>query len=385
MLGLILDASRSLHPDDVPDVTIEAAAIIGATDVVIYVVDHEQVTLRPLPSRTGATEPLDINSTLAGRAFRTQEVITGDAGDGRRIWTPIVDGTERVGILALTLPEVDAVAEARCRYLGSLLGEIIMSKSAFGDGLARAKRTQPMSLAAELRWGLLPPLSFENSDVAISGVLEPAYDVAGDCFDYAVNGQVAHLGIFDAMGHGLEASQIANLAVGCYTHNRRHDKDLAETFLAIDSVISEQFGEDKFVTCQLAVLSLDTGSLRWTNAGHPMPMLVRAGRVVGDLSCDPCPPLGIGAGGCEISTYSLEPGDSVLFVTDGVTEAPSPTGELFGRERLADLLERAAASKEPAAEMMRRLVHAVLEHVQGGLRDDATLVLLRWRPGAGPA
>ena len=385
MLGLILDASRSLHPDHVPDITIEAAALIGATDVVVYVVDHEQVTLRPLPSRTGATEALDINSTLAGRAFRTQEVITGDAEDGRRVWIPIVDGTERVGILALTLPEVDTTAAQRCRYLGSLLGEMLVSKSAFGDGLARAKRTRPMSLAAELRWALLPPLSFENNDVAISGTLEPAYDVAGDCFDYAVNGETAHLGIFDAMGHGLEASRIASLAVGCYTHSRRHDKSLEETFLAIDSVVSEQFGHDKFVTGQLAVLSLDTGNLRWTNAGHPIPMLLRGGKVVGDLACDPCPPLGIGYGGFEISNYALEPGDSVLFVTDGVTEAPSPTGELFGRERLADLLERAAASKEPAAEMMRRLVHAVLDHVQGGLRDDATLVLLRWRPGAGPA
>lgn len=64
----------------------------------------------------------------------------------------------------------------------------------------------------------------------------------------------------------------------------------------------------------------------------------------------------------------------MLLYTDGV-EAWTPDGELFGLERLADLLERAAASGQRAEELLRRLVQAVLHHQAGGLRDDATLLL----------
>ncbi|HEY6787696.1 MAG TPA: SpoIIE family protein phosphatase, partial [Trebonia sp.] len=67
-----------------------------------------------------------------------------------------------------------------------------------------------------------------------------------------------------------------------------------------------------------------------------------------------------------------------LLYTDGVTEARAADGELFGLERLTDLLEREAASGQPPEELLRRLVRALLDHHADGLRDDATLLLLRW-------
>jgi serine phosphatase RsbU (regulator of sigma subunit) len=78
---------------------------------------------------------------------------------------------------------------------------------------------------------------------------------------------------------------------------------------------------------------------------------------------------------------ALEPGDRLLFLSDGAIEARSPDGELFGRERLGDLLERAVASGLPSSEVMRRLMHALLAHQQGRLQDDATLLLLEWPDG----
>ena len=73
-----------------------------------------------------------------------------------------------------------------------------------------------------------------------------------------------------------------------------------------------------------------------------------------------------------------------LLYTDGVVEARTPDGELFGLDRLADPLEREAAGGQPAEELQRRLVRAVLEHQVGGLRDDATLLLVQWT-GTQPA
>jgi serine phosphatase RsbU (regulator of sigma subunit) len=100
--------------------------------------------------------------------------------------------------------------------------------------------------------------------------------------------------------------------------------------------------------------------------------------VVAELSSGPVLPFGLGDSAPEPGIEQLEPDDVLLMYTDGVIEARTPGGELFGLERLADLLEREAASGRTADELLRRLVQSVLEHQAGGLRDDATLLLVQW-------
>ncbi len=73
---------------------------------------------------------------------------------------------------------------------------------------------------------------------------------------------------------------------------------------------------------------------------------------------------------------SLEPGDRLLLYTDGVVEARSADREFFGAHRLVDLVARQAAAGQPAPETMRRLMHAILAHQAGQLRDDATTMLV---------
>jgi serine phosphatase RsbU (regulator of sigma subunit) len=152
----------------------------------------------------------------------------------------------------------------------------------------------------------------------------------------------------------------------------------------MDAVVAEQFGLERFVTGQLARLDLGTGAVRWVNAGHPHPLLLRHGLPIEDLACETSLPLGLGAVPAEVAEVSLEPGDSLLFLTDGVIEARSPDGELFGRSRLSRLWAEVAASGDVPAEIMRKLCHAVLDHQKGRLQDDATLLLLVWTgPDAG--
>ena len=89
-------------------------------------------------------------------------------------------------------------------------------------------------------------------------------------------------------------------------------------------------------------------------------------------------PLGLGAPG-EEAEEALEPGDQVVFFTDGVTEARAPDGTFFGVDRLADLVSRASAGGNPVPETLRRLVHSILDHQAGDLQDDATAVLVEWK------
>jgi serine phosphatase RsbU (regulator of sigma subunit) len=224
-------------------------------------------------------------------------------------------------------------------------------------------------------------LTFGTDRLVISGALAPAYDVGGDSFDYGVGRDCARIAVFDAMGHGLEAGILATVAVAAYRNCRRRQLKLGETVAAVDELISEQFGPERFVTAVMAELDLATGRFRWYRAGHPAPLLLRGSKIVKTLWGDRGMPLGLGSPGME-AEEALEPGDQVVFFTDGVTEARSPEGSFFGADRLADLVSRASAGGNPPPETLRRLVHSILDHQAGDLQDDATAVLIEWK-GAG--
>jgi serine phosphatase RsbU (regulator of sigma subunit) len=76
----------------------------------------------------------------------------------------------------------------------------------------------------------------------------------------------------------------------------------------------------------------------------------------------------------------LEPGDTLVLYTDGITEARDREGELFGLDRLTAFITEELARRTPPAETMRRLIHTIVSYENGELRDDATAALLRWRP-----
>jgi serine phosphatase RsbU (regulator of sigma subunit) len=241
-----------------------------------------------------------------------------------------------------------------------------------------------MSLAGEIAWNLLPPLTFGTDRLVIACVLAPAYEIGGDSFDYAVDATTARFAVFDAMGHGLDAGWLATVAIAAYRNARREGADLPGLVEAVDAALAGAFTAGKFVTAILAELDLETGRLRWHNAGHPAPLLLRGGRVVKSLNTQAGLPLAlIGSLGGTVSVAEewLEPGDRLLLYTDGVVEARSADGQFFGVRRLADLVAQQDAAGQPAPETMRRLMHAILSHQAGKLRDDATTMLVEWRGG----
>ena len=377
VLGALLERSHLLAPDDLGAAVREVAGLADYRNASIYLTDYEQRVLVPVPPAEG--DPLDIDTTMGGRAFRQIEVTQVQADDGGvRLNVPLLDGAERLGILVVDVDHADDETVVGAKHIATLIAELVISKQQYGDTLLLLRRRRPMDLAAEMRWSLLPPLTFTTERVSVSGILEPAYEIAGDAFDYALHADTLHLAVIDAMGHGLEASRMANLAVGAYRFGRRSGLGLAGTYRTMDTAVASQFGDERFVTGQLGELRIDTGVLCWINAGHPQPLLLRDASVVGPLHADTCLPIGLGDEPMDIAQTNLQAGDTVLFFTDGVVEARSPTGELFGETRLIDQLRRAATSREPLPEMMRRLVHAILDHEAGTLRDDATLLAVTW-------
>ncbi len=381
----LLRASHHLPATRLGTVVAEHAALLGARETVIWLADYAQHALVPLTGE-GVAERREttIDGSTAGRAFRRVEPVRSPAPDGRtRLWVPLLDGAERLGVLELVLDgEPDDALEQEARDLASLVAELTVTRDAYSDALARLRRRRPLSLAAEIQWGLLPPLTYASDRVVVTGALEPVYDIGGDTFDYAANDPVVDLMVLDAVGHGLSAALLASAAVGAYRHGRRSGLDLPDIAAAMDAVIADQFPASQFATAALARLDKHSGRLEWVNCGHPAPIVVRDGALIRPPACPPARPLGLQAGPPELCATQLRPGDRVVLYTDGVVEARSPAGEFFGEERLADLIVRAERAGEAPPETMRRLMGSVMQHQAGQLQDDASIVLVEWRTGA---
>ncbi len=377
-----LDAVVDASPRELLDLVRAAAAPIGAEDIYVYLADFQGVVLQPVLISADLSDPIfgeeEVATSIAGRVFRTGEVVTRERDDAVRVWVPLVERGERTGTLALTLPRVDDELLAECTRLGRFAGVLVRAFARATDELHLRRRSRPMSLAAGMQWDLLPPLTVRCAQALASGRLEPAYEIAGDAFDYALNYDHLHAALFDGMGHGVEATLMTTLAIGAYRHTRRAGEALSAAHVAIDEAVAAQYHGEGFVTGVIARLALSTGVLEWTNAGHPLPLLLRGHRVVRELSCPPSLPFGLGVTSAGVAREDLEPGDCVLFFTDGMVEGRSPNGESFGVERLADMWAQQSASGQPPEEVLRRLLVAVVDYNGGKLRDDATLMQLYW-------
>jgi hypothetical protein len=390
MLNRLLAASRLVPLEALPVAISEHVQTAGFSQVAVYVRDLQGSVLRllgsnaPAPAGTGTTdEPTEmpLEGTVAGRAFQHGQILTDEAaGDGpRHWWVPVLDGTERVGVMRVTTARDDAFARGDIEALAALLGTLVVSKASTSDAYARLERTRPMTVAAELQWHQMPPRTYVDGRVAVAAALEPAYEISGDAYDYATDGPTVHLSIFDAMGHDPAAGLTATLAIGAYRNARRQGADLPEAGQAVEKTLLERYGGARYVTAILGRLDSDTGELEWVNYGHHLPVIIRGNRWIARPQCPPSGPMGMALGmKTTVCRERLEPGDRIVLYTDGITEARGPGDVEFGLERFTDLLIRHHADGLPVPETLRRVVNAVLEHHDGHLQDDATVLLCEW-------
>jgi hypothetical protein len=370
------EALRVLSADASADLgRLLAAACAPACDPVVYLADFSRLVLLPLTAGLPAEQ---VEGTLPGRAFTTGEPSVSARDGYARVWVPVLEQTARAGVLAVSLPDAGTDSVRQAELLGVFAGAVLAGMSRVSDAPRAGRQGQSMSLPASMQWDLLPPWAIRMPGALVAGILEPAYDIAGDAYDYAAGDGVLHFALIDGMGHGIGSTLLADLAVGAYRHARRAGAPAQAVHAAIDEALASGYEDLSFATGLIGTLTAATGRLEWTCAGHPPPLLLRGRKVVAELECDATVPFGLGTGTPAVSSRDLEPHDAVLLYTDGVTEAHAPGGEPFGLDRLADLLERESAGVYQPEELLRRLVRAVLDHQGGHLRDDATLLLVRW-------
>lgn len=380
LLGALLDRGHGSPPHLLGPLIAEQVGRLGGREVAILLQDYGQLLLVPVPGEgLMAGEPQQIDDSDAGRAFLDGRRVEVEQADGVRVYLPLLDGGDHVGIMAATLDAVDDDDRRLLRRIAALVADMLVTKHGYTDLFFRVRRRQPMSVAAEIQWSVLPPLAMSVPRVAVAGMLEPAYNVAGDSFDYALNDDILHVAVVDAMGHGLDAATMATVAIGAYRHARRISIGLSEIYAFMDRAIAGQFGPDHFVTAQMMRLNTATGHLQWVNAGHPAPLLIRGQHAIRPLHSPTTLPVGFGGQEPRISNLALEPGDRVLCFTDGLIEEHETGGEEFGEEQLIDWVDRIARTGTEVRTVVRSLSHTLMRERGGITTDDATLLLIEWR------
>ncbi|SEM62535.1 PP2C family protein-serine/threonine phosphatase [Streptacidiphilus jiangxiensis] len=380
LLGTMLDMAQDLPPQLLAPLLVGTARRFGGRELSILLPDYGQTALVPLPDgglSVGTPEP--ILGTIAGATFLGGARAEVAQEDGVRVYLPLSDSGNQVGVMALTVDAVDDAVRRMLHRFAGLAAGLLLAKNGYTDRLCQTRRLEPMSVAAEIQWSLLPPLSMSVPRVAVAGILEPAYEVAGDSFDYALNDHLLHVATIDAMGHGLDAATMATVAIGAYRHARRADIGLADIYSFMDGAIAEQFGPDHFVTAQMMRLDTETGLLEWVNAGHPAPLLIRDRVVVERLEGATTLPVGFGGEAPVVSERALLHGDQVLCFTDGLVEERGAGGEQFGEEQLIDAVNHVERSDAGVRPIVRALSHSLKEKRGGRTSDDATLFMIEWR------
>jgi serine phosphatase RsbU (regulator of sigma subunit) len=385
-VGQLLDEVEAAPPiDAVPVVAARLADMVGAREVHFLISDFTGRAVVRLTSAglvEGArshgveqAETMPLAGTAYERVLRSQQAEMVQIDAGARVILPVTNRGDAIGLLELVLPEFpSAQVVATIESAAHALGYVLVAARRHTDVYEWGMRSTPFTLAAEIQRRLLPAAyTCEAGQFTLAGWLEPAAEVGGDTFDYNLDRDSLQVSITDAVGHHVSASLLATLLVGSLRNGRRKGLDLAaQARYANDSLLAN-VAPGQFVTGQLLRVDLHTGTAVVVNAGHTLPLRLRGG-VVDEIELRVEPPFGVEEGRqFQVQPFPLEPGDRVVFLTDGMLE------------RNAASLDVAAALADTAHLHPREVVHAlgaaVLRATGGHLRDDATMVCLDWYGG----
>jgi phosphoserine phosphatase RsbU/P len=254
-----------------------------------------------------------------------------------------------------------------------------------------ARLEEELEAARKLQLGMLPrvfPACTAEQPVEVHAFMEPAREVGGDLYDcfYASASRFCFL-VGDVSGKGASAAMfmartrsLVRMAVDLW--QRMDDGGLCPARITetVNRELCQNNAERMFVTLFLGLLDTKTGLLAYTNAGHPLPHIVRASGDIEQISAKPELPLGVrSAATYQTGTAALRPNDGFLVVSDGVIEAMNAAGELYTLDRLNADLQSAGATS--AAEVVRRIADNVQNFTGSAPKaDDVTVLVLRWLP-----
>src|SRR5665213_4126209 len=236
-----------------------------------------------------------------------------------------------------------------------------------------------LGVAARIQMSLLPQSSLNRAQVDIAAVMLPARQVSGDFYDFfAIDQNRVGFAIGDVSGKGIPAALFMAVARTVLRSTALHGASPGDCFAAVNRVLAPQGGGQMYVTLFYGILDTESGKLTWSVGGHAPPWLLpatgRARKIEG--------PRGFMVGMFEDAAFDttetpLEPGDTILLHTDGITDAENANHEMYGAARLADLIY--SIQSDDVTEVAQKIVEAVRDFTAGAPQaDDITLLAVRF-------
>jgi sigma-B regulation protein RsbU (phosphoserine phosphatase) len=238
---------------------------------------------------------------------------------------------------------------------------------------------QELDWAARIQASILPQPWPAEDDFELAGIMKTAREVGGDFFDYfrVPDGRIG-LAIADVCGKGLPAALLMAVSRSLLRAAAMYSLSPDECLTRVNAMLADRNPEMMFATALYAIFDPLTGSVEFANAGHCEPAVIRANGTIAESDTADIP-VGIEpAQRYRLHNVQLEPGDTLLLYTDGVTEAMNAGGEMYTKARMFAAL--AGRERDPVAALLEQLDAEVTAHA-GGIEksDDLTCLMLRRR------
>jgi phosphoserine phosphatase RsbU/P len=241
----------------------------------------------------------------------------------------------------------------------------------------KAVLERDLNAAREVQMSLIPKELPEIPGYAFAALTIPARQVGGDLYDFlSMNDRQIALCVGDVSGKGLPASLVMANALAILRSQTFGHASVSEMIQRSNTQLHRHTSADKFVTLFFGVLDIHHHTFTYTNAGQEQPLLLSGS----------APPRKLGTGGIPIGMIegmayeeecvALAPGDTIAIVSDGVTEAMSPQDELFGEQRLLDVLLKNRADNPNS--LLQQIRDALAAHTSDAPQsDDITIVIVK--------
>ena len=330
---------------------------------------------------------------LAGRSGQT--MVTDDNGEKNYVFYSPIKGTTGWSMAVVCS---DKEIYYGLRQVGfNLLLLMLFGLALMAYIIARAirnfKRLQAVNaekerIGSELRiangiqMGMLPkifPPYPDRDDMDIYGSLVPAKEVGGDLYDFYIRDEKLFFCIGDVSGKGVPASLVMAVTRSLFRTVSAHEDNPSNIVMKLNEAMTEMNESCMFVTLFVGALDLSTGRLHYCNAGHCPPLLI--GNELTLLPVDTNIPVGFLAEWQYTSQQiMLPPQTSIFLYTDGLTEARNAEKEMFGKQRMNDVIRKAIEEGKTAPEQtIRMMAEAKNRFVNGNEQsDDLTMLAIKY-------
>ena len=241
---------------------------------------------------------------------------------------------------------------------------------------AKASIESELNVAQSIQMSMLPktfPAFPERKDIELYAALTPAKGVGGDLYDFFIHDEKLFFCIGDVSGKGVPASLVMAVTRTLFRNISAHTAEPSHIVETMNMNISEGNDNNMFVTLFVGVLDLATGHLRYCNAGHDAPYVNGA-----LLPCNPNLPVGAMPDMTFTEQETMIAPDSTLFLyTDGLTEAENATYELFGMQRITNVITDFNGSPQELIETMTDAVHQFVGDTEQS--DDLTMLAIKFK------